>query len=457
MRGAIAAGSRHTVEAGSWALREGGTAVDAIVAATLAGFVAEGPLTGPAGGGFMLVRGSDGETIAIDCFFAVPSGMHGAMDEVVIDFGDASTQLFHVGEASVAVPGLIQGLVHAHTRMGRLPWRTLFTPALALAQAGIEVGPEQAFLHEILIPILQREEGGRYLYGTPGRVTTDVLVPTLALIRDAGIEAVYELFPALGSDLERYAVTEGVPLGTSFGGAAVLTTPSPSRGGEIVLRGLDRLEADGVRGAPGSVDEALGLARALADGYATAPHGSARGKKPTGTTHVSVVDVDGAVAALSSTLGSGSGVFRHGFQLNNMLGELDVIGDEPQDPGTRLPSMMTPTIALVDNVPRLVVGSAGSVRLAGAIMQVTASVVGRGLPVGEAIERPRLHVDGHIVHVEGGWDDRVADGLAEAGWEVVPWAARNLFFGGTSAVALLPGARVAAAGDPRRGGHGAVV
>ena len=78
--------------------------VFAIVAAALAGFVAEGPLTGPAGGGFLLLRGSGGETAAIDCFFAVPSGTRGTMEETVIDFGDASTQLFHIGEASVAVP-----------------------------------------------------------------------------------------------------------------------------------------------------------------------------------------------------------------------------------------------------------------------------------------------------------------------------------------------------------------
>ena len=73
MRGAVAAGSRHSVEAGVWALREGGTAIDAAVAAALAGFVAEGPLTGPAGGGFLLLAEA-GETVAIDCFFAVPSG-----------------------------------------------------------------------------------------------------------------------------------------------------------------------------------------------------------------------------------------------------------------------------------------------------------------------------------------------------------------------------------------------
>ena len=66
----------------------------------------------------------------------------------------------------------------------------------------------------------------------------------------------------------------------------------------------------------------------------------------TGTTHISVLDSDGLVAGLSSTLGSGSGVFRHGFQLNNMLGELDVIGAGPRVPGERLASMMAPTLLL---------------------------------------------------------------------------------------------------------------
>ena len=194
---------------------------------------------------------------------------------------------------------------------------------------------------------------------------------------------------------------------------------------QIVRAGLDRLEADGVVGEPGSVDEALGLVRALAEGYATAPAGTARGAKPTGTTHVSVVDSDGAVAALSSTLGSGSGVFRHGFQLNNMLGELDVIGEEAREPGTRLPSMMTPTIALVDDDPRLVVGSAGSVRLAGAIMQVTAAVVGRGSPSPRrSTVRASTSTDrSSTSRVDG--TSSVADAVAEAGWDVVRWAARN--------------------------------
>ena len=136
MRGAVAAGNRHTAEAGAWALAHGGNAVDAVVAAALAAFVAEGPLTGPSGGGFLLLRDAGGEPTVLDCFFAVPSRPAGEMDEVLIDFGDASTQIFHVGSSSVAVPGLVSGLWEAHGEHGRIPWVDLFPPALALARGG---------------------------------------------------------------------------------------------------------------------------------------------------------------------------------------------------------------------------------------------------------------------------------------------------------------------------------
>jgi gamma-glutamyltranspeptidase/glutathione hydrolase len=117
--------------------------------------------------------------------------------------------------------------------------------------------------------------------------------------------------------------------------------------------------------------------------------------------------------------------------------------------------MMTPTLAVdEDGAPRLVAGSAGSVRLAGAILQVVDGVVGRGFSVCEAIGRPRLHVDGETVHVEGGWPDSAAAALADDGYEVCAWADRNLFFGGVSAVERRPDGTFAAAGDPRRGGHG---
>ncbi len=453
MRGAIAAGNRHSAEAGAWALREGGTCVDAALTATFAAFVTEGPLTGPAGGGFLLLHESGSPATVLDCFFAVPAEERGEMEEIVIDFADASTQVFHVGEPSVAVPGLVQGLLAAHERRGLLPWPRLFTPALELARGPLETTPAQAFLHEILVPILQREDGGRRVYGQPGRIDATDLVPTLLLLRDAREAALPLLFAELAADLAAYQVEERPPLAGSFAELDVFTTPAPSVGGAVVQAGLAALDASTLEPI-GSPADAAAVAAALRHAYL--PTG-ASGARPTGTTHVSVVDADGAAVGLSSTLGSGSGVFRHGFQLNNMLGELDVIGIDAHAAGVRLPSMMAPTLVLDgEGKPRLLAGSAGSVRLAGAIVQVVAAAVGHGLPVDEAIDRPRLHVDGDVVHVEGGWSEAAVGLLAEHDFDVRTWAERNLFFGGVSAIERR-GAVLGAAGDPRRGGYGIVV
>ena len=444
MRGAIAAGHPLTAEAGARVLRDGGNAVDALLAAAFTAFVTEGPLTGPAGGGFLLVHEPGGRTALLDCFFVVPKTRLGVMDEVVIDFADAGTQVFHVGEGAVAVPGLVAGLEEAHRRFATFDWADLVEPARELADQGVACDEPRAFLHGILSPILLRDEGGRRVYGDPRRVATGELCATLERVRDTGAAAVAELLPGYAGDLAEYQVVDRVPLETTVLGHSVFATPSPSRGGAIVGAILERL---GAITAPSADD----VANAIGEAYRASGSG-----KLTGTTHISVIDESGTAAALSSTLGSGSGVFRGGTQMNNMLGELDVIGHEPRVAGTRLPSMLTPTLVLRDGRARLVLGSAGSVRLAGAIAQVAWQVVGRSSSVGEAIDAPRLHVEGNTLHVEGGRPEEMIARLEES-WDVVRWAGRNLYFGGVQAVELDPTGALAAAGDPRRGGVGVIV
>jgi gamma-glutamyltranspeptidase/glutathione hydrolase len=173
-----------------------------------------------------------------------------------------------------------------------------------------------------------------------------------------------------------------------------------------------------------------------------------------GTTHISVVDADGNAASLSCSLGSASGIIvpGTGIHLNNMLGESHLTGETR--PGERLMSLMAPSVLLQDGRPRLVLGSAGSRRLHGAILQVVVNVAGRGLGVKEAVEAPRMHAEAGIVHCE---DPDVGDELETAGLPVVRWRERNLFFGGVSAVEIRDDGSLAAAGDPRRGGAAEVV
>jgi gamma-glutamyltranspeptidase / glutathione hydrolase len=84
-------------------------------------------------------------------------------------------------------------------------------------------------------------------------------------------------------------------------------------------------------------------------------------------------------------------------------------------------------------------------------------VLDHGLGVPEALEAPRVHLEGTALQLEGGIDPDAADRLEAAGYEVVRWNDRNLYFGGASAVGLTANGKLEAAGDPRRGGAGAVV
>jgi gamma-glutamyltranspeptidase/glutathione hydrolase len=521
MNGAIAAGHPLTMAAGARVLDEGGNAVDACVAAAFAAWVAESPLTGPGAGGFALVVPRDRRPPRVADFFVAtpgrgrPSPAGAAMHAVDVGFGGDSetTQVFRIGEASCAVPGAAAGLEAVHRSYGRLPWRELLQPAIELARTGVELNRPQAHLHAILDQILRHSDEGRRLYSRPdgGRLLPgDVLrLPdvgeTLERIADEGAAPLYDgdlahatvaTVEAGGGlltldDLAGYRVVWRRPVQARYGGFEVISNPPPSSGGILIAYGLS-LHERVARGAAGSAEAIASLVGVMReqthirdDGFLAALNrgglaqrllsseslsvaaarieaespGSAEHRPAGGTTHVSVVDGDGNAASLSSSTGSGSGVIvpGTGIHLNNMLGEYDLVAGGPATPGRRLTSMMSPTVVRGPTGPRLVVGSAGSVRLRGAIMQVIANVIGHGLGVAAAIDAPRVHVDEPHVHCEGGFDPAELDRLAAWGYDIVRWRRRNLFFGGTNAVEVLADGTLAAAGDARRGGDGLVV
>lgn len=521
MRGAIAAGHPLTAEAGAKVLAEGGNAVDACLAAAFVSWVAESPLTGPGGGGFLLVhRARDGRSRLLDFFVGVPGAGLGSraireMETIDVDFDSSSTQAFGIGAASVAVPGTVAGLETAHRAYGRVPWAKLFEPAIGLARDGILLTREQAYLHAILDTILRHTDSGRAIYGPGGerltagnRLKMSDLASTLELLADRGADAFYDGLLAdriaghiraeggalTREDLRRYRVIWRRPINVDFLGDRFVSNPPPSSGGVLIAYGLLLLDQVGLGGGPGSAaaiarlvgvmgEQTLargpgfarqlhggGLARQLHDDHRVAaaatrladshPPAAPEPAEPSRTTHISVVDADGNAASLTASTGSGSGVVvpGTGVHLNNMLGEHHLnLARRRRQPGTRLTSMMAPSIVLRDGAPRLVVGSAGSVRLRGAILQIVVNTIGHELPVDEAINAPRIHLDEVHVHCEGGSETTELDELERRGFDVVRWRRRNLYFGGAAAVEVRPDGTLAAAGDPRRGGHGIVV
>jgi len=476
MKGAIAAGHPLTANAGIRVLRAGGSAVDACVAAAFVSWVCESPLTGPGGGGFMLVHEAEtGKTTVLDFFVTVPKEARGDVEllELAVDFDGDTRQLFRTGAAAVAVPGTALGLETAHRRFGRMPWAELVAPAAEVARAGVELTPMQSYLHRILDGLLRHSPEGDALYGRDGRpyvlgerFALPELGETLDRLGAEGSEALYRgelaerTVAHVGAgggaltlaDLEAYVVVEREPIAVEYHGHEFRSNPPPSSGGVLVALGLRTL---GEREpAPGAVADAMEAQEAARDAtFARALVSGDAVQLLKGTTHISVLDRDGNAASLSASLGSGSGVVvpGTGIHLNNMLGELDLVG--ASQPGERLTSMMAPSLVLRDGAPRLVLGSAGSARLRGAILQVTANVVAAGMTVEQAVEAPRVHAEAGVVHCEA---PAAADALEVEGRAVVRWKERNLFFGGVSAVEVRPDGETAAAGDPRRGGVGLV-
>jgi gamma-glutamyltranspeptidase/glutathione hydrolase len=496
MSGVVAAGHPLSAEAGAEVLREGGNAVDAAVAAVLASFAVESPLTGFGAGGFMMV--SRGEETALVDFFVAAPGKDGAergveLAPVPVHFDAETEQTFYVGPASCGVPGTAAGLELALRRFGAAPLRELVGAGVRLAREGAPVNAEQAYILEILRPIHGRLPGTRELYAPEGRPLGEgdvfrfpELAEALERFGAEGAEPFYrgEVAAALAghvregggtlgpTDLAEYEAIERRPIEAPFRGAEVFTNPPPSSGGILIAYSLGLLERLGERSGSEQLVAALGAANeARGEEFAEGLYGEEleralldprrldlrAGELLGSTTHIAVLDGDGMCAGVTCSNGSGSGVLvpGTGVILNNMLGEEDLnpLGFHAIAPGRRVPSMMAPTVVRRDGEIELGLGSAGSNRIRSAIVQTVVRAVEQGMPAGEAVRAPRLHVEAGIVQAEPGIDERALARIEARGVPVLRRPRINLFFGGVQAVARDPSSgKLSGGGDPRRGG-----
>jgi gamma-glutamyltranspeptidase / glutathione hydrolase len=486
-RGIVAAGHPLTAEAGARVLREGGNAVDAAVAAVLASWVAEPLLTGPGAGGYMLVAGAGEEPTLLDFFVEAPGrgadeSRRADLVPAEVSFGDA-VQIFNCGAASCGTYGSPAGLAAALERWGSVDAAALAAPAAALARAGVPLNEAQAYVSQILEPILLTTEESRREFAPGGRALregdvfrSDELAEAIERFGADGAapfytgdlaDAVVDWLDARGgqltrADLAAYEAVERAPVHAAYRRRDVLTNPPPSAGGTLLALAMARLD-ERTDGPPSAVDVvavmeetqelrtpefAAGLTEpGFAERLLAARLGS--------TTHVAVLDADGRACSVTCTNGEGSGVVvpGTGIHVNNVMGEGDLnpLGFFAFEPGRRMPSMMAPTVVLApDGSVELVLGSAGSNRIRSAILQVIVGVVDHGMRAHEAVLAPRVHFEDGLVYVEPGAD---ADALRHAGRQLVAFRARNLFFGGVQAVERdRATGELSGAGDPRRGG-----
>jgi gamma-glutamyltranspeptidase / glutathione hydrolase len=270
------------------------------------------------------------------------------------------------------------------------------------------------------------------------------LAAALALLAEEGPESMYtgslaeallELMEDRGglvtaADLEAYRPEWLEPVVGDHGGYRVETRAGLAR----VVETLANLQPTRGLSEPERVSA---LVAALAE---MPPHGH--------TTNLVTVDELGNACVLTTSLGLGSGDFLPGYDLhlNSMLGEVDLVVG-PLEAGKRMESMMAPTLAVDDQGPALAIGAAGGTRLRSALVQVLTAVLDEGLDPQRAVERPRLHPVGEVVHVEPGFAAVALEGLEAEGKRVRRWPDAHHYFGGVSA-----SGRAGLAADPRRSG-----
>ncbi len=513
-RGAVAAGHPLTAEAAGEVLRVGGNAFDAALAGLCAACVVEPVLASLGGGGFMLALPAAERPRLYDFFVQTPGHRlpAGELDfrRIEVDFG-TTTQAFHIGRGSAAVPGMVRGLFEVHEALGRMPLTEVVRPAVEYASRGVEISAYQAYLLGVVRSIFaateeslaifgSRERSGE-LIGEGERLFQPELADTLdtlaregpALFYHGEIASVLVRDMAAGGligaqDLAAYRLLPREPLALTRRGCQVLLNPPPSSGGVLIGFGLELLDSTALRRLEFGSHRHLALvARVLEltlEARAAALGSGAAGRHaldesmlhsdfvalyreriapfpeaPRGTTHISVIDAGGNLAALSVSNGEGCGyvIPGTGIVMNNMLGESDLNpgGFHRWRENERMSSMMTPCAVRGPDGRLLALGSGGSNRIRSAMLQVLLHVIDLELPLEEAVLAPRIHFEDDLLSVEGGVDLERIRLLLDAYPSHHLWEGRNMFFGGTHCV-LAEGSGFQAVGDPRRGGAGLV-
>lgn len=247
--GAVATDDRRCSKIGMDALRGGGHAVDAAVAAALCLGVVSPASSGLGGGAFLLLNLANGVAKAFDMRETAPllssKDMYGG-----------NTSLKATGSLSIAVPGELAGLHKVWKQHGKLPWQRLVRPAEVLARLGFKIS---AYLHmqmEATESDILNDTGLRSIFAPNGKLLKvgDIcynkkLAETLRIISKYGPKAFYggsiglnlvrDVKEAGGilsiEDLKRYSVKEKEPISTDFLGLKILGMPPPSGGPPMML------------------------------------------------------------------------------------------------------------------------------------------------------------------------------------------------------------------------------
>jgi gamma-glutamyltranspeptidase / glutathione hydrolase len=506
---------------GAEIMKQGGNAYDAAIAVQLALAVVYTNAGNIGGGGFLVTKNANGNTFTIDYRETAPA--KASRDMYLDKNGNAQSDLSLYGHKACGVPGTVAGLF-ATLPYAVLPFKTLIQPAIDLAKNGYSITETEAsalnttrksFIENSTAPtaLVKKDE-----WKAGDTLVQKELAQTLKRIRDKGSKGFYEGKTAdlvvsemkkqdgliSKSDLKNYKAKTRPALEFKYKDYSVISMAPPSSGGIILCQLMKIMESrplasygfqtvksvqfmvEAERRAFADRAEYMGdpdywkvpVKTLTSNSYiqnrmtdydstkATPSTGIKAGiiKESEETTHISIIDKEGNMVSITTTLnnsyGSRTVVSGAGFLLNDEMDDFSIkpgvpnmygaIGGEANaiQPGKRMLSSMTPTLVLdKNNSPLVVLGTPGGTTIPTSVFQTLINILEFGMNASEAINKPKFHHQWlpDEVMVEKEFDPEVRKQLQAMGYTVT----ERSQIGRMEVIRILPDGRREVAADPR--------
>jgi len=505
---------------GAAMMQDGGNAFDAAIATQLSLAVVFPGAGNIGGGGFMLARKVNGELIGIDYREAAPAK---ASRDMYLDAqGNPIDGKSTRGASASGIPGSIAGMISTHA-YAKLPFAKLIEPAIEFAEFGYVISEREAkglnadranFLKYSSAPsaFTQKE-----VWKAGDTLIQPELAATLKRIQAKGLAGFYEGATAeyivkemqhsggyVGlEDLKNYKPKFRKPLEFDYRGHHVISFAPPSSGGILIAQmmqmiapfnvekmGLNTLASvnlmvESQRRAYADRAEHMGdpdywkvptktlisnsYAQARMSDYKEGVAGSSKITVAGGaheseqTTHLSVIDKEGNMVAITTTLNDTYGnktiVAGAGFLLNNEMDDFSVkpgvpnmygaLGGEANSiqPGKRMLSSMTPTLVTIKGKPYISIGTPGGTTIPNQVYEGLVNIIDHKMTIKQAIDATRFHHQWipDVLALESDFPEDIEAGLKNMGYKTI----RRGKFGRMDGILISGDGKRMAAGDKR--------
>lgn len=506
---------------GAAIMQDGGNAYDAAIAVQFSLAVVFPGAGNIGGGGFMLSRNANGELLGLDYREAAPSKAH--RDMYLDNAGNPIAGMSRDAAPASGIPGSVAGMFSL-LQYAKLPMAQLIEPAIELAEFGYVITDKEAKgLNNTRAQFIKNSSAicaftAKEMWKTGDTLIQTDLANTLKRIAKKGKAGFYEGETAklivkemafskgfiTKKDLKNYTPKWRKPIEFDYRGHHIISFAPPSSGGIIIGEMLQMLTPYNVRELGTNTTSSVNLMvetqrRAYADraehmgdpdfypvptkgllapSYATnrmkdfkmgvagkstdinsgtPPHESEQ------TTHFSVIDQEGTMIAITTTLNDTYGnktiVGGAGFLLNNEMDDFSIkpgvpnmfgaVGGEANSiqPGKRMLSSMTPTLVTKNNQPYITIGSPGGTTIPNQVYEGLVNIIDHKMTIKQAVDAPRFHHQWQPDNVatESDFPEATIEGLKAMGYTIV----KRGFFGRMDGIMILSDGKRMAAGDKR--------